>query len=174
MYKRVRGWIGCAVSPGKKRWLSAPPRGPGQLRVLRRWEICFIDWSWDHEKRVGKRCIQITLSNFTSIHMIYNDTKSATGRTAKNSARICSISSVTAPSLTNVSLFNRYLPKWWGMGFFMICIVLFLIRETFFVHAIQKFVTRRKYIFSISAFAKGEGLNEGIIKTTRANTMSNN
>ena len=56
----------------------------------------------------------------------------------------------------------------------MICIVLFVIRETFFVHAIQKFVTRRKYIFSISAFAKGEGLNEGIIKTTRANTMSNN
>ena len=59
-------------------------------------------------------------------------------------------------------------------GFFMICIVLFVIRETFFVHPIQKFVTRRKEIFSTSAFAKREGLNEGIIKTTRANIVSNN
>ena len=56
----------------------------------------------------------------------------------------------------------------------MICIVLFVIRETFFVHPIQKFVTRGKEIFSTSAFAKREGLNEGIIKTTRANIVSNN
>ena len=29
MYTRVRGWIGCAVSPGKKIWLIVPLRGRG-------------------------------------------------------------------------------------------------------------------------------------------------
>ena len=51
--------------PGKKNLVDCSSSGPGQFRFLRRWEVCFIDWSWDHEQHVGKHCIQITLSNST-------------------------------------------------------------------------------------------------------------
>ena len=72
VYKRVRGWIGCALSTGKKKlWLNAPLRGRGSSVSRGDQKFALSIDHADHEQRVGKYCIQITLSNFTSIHMIY-------------------------------------------------------------------------------------------------------
>ena len=141
----MRRWIGCAVSTGKKKlWIGwvLLPWGRGS------------SVSWGDEKFALSTDHEIMNSVWVNIvSRLHYQTQRFFWM--KNSAQICS-TSITAPSLTNVSLFYRYLPKWWGMGFFMICTVLFAIRDTFFVHAIQKFVARRKHIFPTSAFAKRE------------------